>query len=246
MHTPQEPHARSPVFGPHPLAGEGFGRGGNAKASAPTALSAEPSPASGPEGETRAPGDRGAEFSRREVHGALMAGTAVAMLAGVPPVVFAAGDADLEKDAARALGTLYRQNPVAATIGKQARATLVFPKIVKAGLVFGGSYGEGVLMQGGRVTAHYNSVSASWGWQAGAQTYSYVLFLMTEAALRHMDEARGWELGVGPTVVVVNEGVARNLSTQTLQDDVYAFISDQQGLMAGVSLEGTKVTRLKR
>jgi lipid-binding SYLF domain-containing protein len=168
------------------------------------------------------------------------------MLGGAPSMAFASGDADVEKDAARALGTLYRQNPTAAAIGKQAKAILVFPKIVKAGLVLGGSYGEGVLMQGGRVTGHYNSVSASWGWQAGAQTYSYVLFLMTDAALRQMEQAKGWELGVGPTVVVVNEGVARNLSTQTLKDDVYAFFSDQQGLMAGISIEGTKVTRLKR
>ena len=182
--------------------------------------------------------------TRREVHETLLAGATVALLASPAGLALAASDADLEKDAARALGTLYRQNPTAAVIGKQARAILIFPKIVKAGLVFGGSYGEGVLMQAGRVTAHFNSVSASWGWQAGAQTYSYVLFLMTDGALKHMEQAKGWELGVGPTVVVVNEGVARNLSTQTLKDDVYAFFSDQQGLMAGVSIEGTKVTRL--
>ena len=207
-------------------------------ASPPSARTEEESPA----GVYRFPV---AGHTRREINGALIAGAATALLAGLPKVAFASGGQDLEKDAARALGTLYRQNPTADAIGRQAKAILVFPKIVKAGLVFGGSYGEGVLMQGGRVTGHYNSVSASWGWQAGAQTYSYILFLMTEAALRHMDEAKGWELGVGPTVVVVNEGVARNLSTQTLKDDVYAFFSDQQGLMAGVSLEGTKVTRLK-
>jgi len=244
-----------PLPNPSPARGEGLKStlsgcgswvGGNADVSALAPLSPDPSPARGEGSEAHSQGYPVAGPTRRGVHGALLAGTAAALLGGAPPIAFASGDADVEKDAARALGTLYRQNPTAAAIGKQAKAILVFPKIVKAGLVLGGSYGEGVLMQGGRVTAHYNSVSASWGWQAGAQTYSYVLFLKSEAALRHMDEAKGWELGVGPTVAVVNEGVARNLSTQTLKDDVYAFFSDQQGLMAGVSLEGTKVTRLKR
>jgi lipid-binding SYLF domain-containing protein len=183
---------------------------------------------------------------RQVVHGGLLAGAAVALAAAPTGPALAAANEDLEKDAARALGTLYRRNPTAEAIGKKARGILVFPKIVKAGLVFGGSYGEGVLMQGGRVTGHFNSVSASWGWQAGAQTYSYVLFLMTDAALRYLDETKGWEIGVGPTVVVVHEGVARNLSTQTLKDDAYAFISDQQGLMVSLSIEGTKITRLKR
>jgi len=153
---------------------------------------------------------------------------------------------ELRQEAQTALAALHRRNPTALAISRQARATLVFPKIVKAGLVFGGSYGEGVLFKNGAVAGAYNSVSASWGWQAGAQTYTYVLYLMNDAALKYLEESKGWEFGVGPTVVVVNEGVARNLSTSTLREDAYAFVTDQQGLMAGVSLEGTKVTRVKR
>lgn len=153
---------------------------------------------------------------------------------------------ELRQEAQTALAALHRRNPTALAISRQARATLVFPKIVKAGLVVGGSYGEGVLFKNGAVAGTYNSVSASWGWQAGAQTYAYVLYLMNDAALKYLEESKGWEFGVGPTVVVVNEGVARNLSTSTLRDDAYAFVTDQQGLMAGISLEGTKVTRVKR
>jgi lipid-binding SYLF domain-containing protein len=153
---------------------------------------------------------------------------------------------ELRQEAQAALTALHRRNPTAQAISRQAKATLVFPKIVKAGLVFGGSYGEGVLFKGGAAAGYYNSVSASWGWQAGAQTYAYVLYLMSEAALQALEETKGWEFGVGPTVVVVNEGVARNLSTTTLREDAYAFVTDQQGLMAGVSLEGTKVTRVRR
>src|SRR4249920_1403791 len=83
---------------------------------------------------------------------------------------------DLHKDASQALQTLYKTNPVAQQIAAKARAVLVFPHIVKAGLVFGGSYGEGVLKEGPKVINYYNSFSGSWGLQAGAQSYGYVVF----------------------------------------------------------------------
>ena len=159
---------------------------------------------------------------------------------------YAATAEDLNKDANQALQTLYRTNPVAEKISKSARAVLVFPKIIKAGFVFGGSYGEGVLKQGAKVVDYYNSVSGSWGLQAGAQSYGYVVFLMNDKAESYINKSEGWEIGVGPTVVVVNEGVAKNLSTSTLKDDAYAFIFDQSGLMAGVMIEGTKISKIKR
>ncbi len=154
--------------------------------------------------------------------------------------------ADLNNDSYRALQKLYRANPVAASIARQSRAVLVFPNIVKAGFVFGGAYGEGELRVGGRVAGYYNSLSASWGLQIGGQIYGYAVFLMTHKALDYLNRSDGWEIGVGPTVVVVNEGVAKNLSTTTLKDDAYAFIFDQKGLMAGLTLEGTKVSRIRR
>ena len=141
---------------------------------------------------------------------------------------------------------MYKNNPAAESLSKRAKAVLVFPNIVKAGLVFGGSYGEGVLTKNSQFVGYYNSVSASWGWQAGAESYAYVVFLMSDKAVKYLDETKGWEIGVGPTVVVVNEGVARNLSSSTLKDDAYAFIFDQQGLMASLSIEGTKISRIKR
>ncbi|MBU6995724.1 MAG: hypothetical protein JZL64_12130 [Ferrovum myxofaciens] len=112
--------------------------------------------------------------------------------------------------------------------------------------MFGGSYGEGVLNEGSKITDYYNSVSASFGWQAGAESYGYVVFLMNNKAVQYLKKSEGWEIGVGPTVVVMDEGIAKNLSSTTLKDDAYAFIFDQQGLMASLSLEGTKITRIKR
>ena len=158
----------------------------------------------------------------------------------------AATAADLDRNSAEALQTLYKGNPVAADISKHAKAILVFPNIVKAGLVFGGSYGEGELLNGAKVSDYYNSVSGSWGLQAGAESYGYVVFLMNDKARSYLQKSRGWEIGVGPTVVLVNEGVAKNLSSTTLQDDAYAFIFNQQGLMASLSIEGTKISHIKR
>ena len=162
------------------------------------------------------------------------------------PALAASTAAELDRDARQALQTLYKSNPVALDISKKAKAILVFPNIVKAGFVFGGAYGEGALLKGKTIAGYYNSVSASWGLQAGAQSFGYAVFLMSDKALEYLDKSEGWELGVGPTVVAVNEGVARNISTSTLKDDAYAFIFDQQGLMASLSIEGTKVTRIKR
>jgi lipid-binding SYLF domain-containing protein len=153
---------------------------------------------------------------------------------------------DLNADSRQALQSLYKTNPFSETISHKAKAILVFPKIIKAGLVFGGSYGEGVLLRGKKVENYYNSVTGSWGLQAGAQSYGYVVFLMTDKAVNYVSKTKGWEIGVGPTVVVVDEGAAKNLSSSTLKDDAYAFIFDQQGLMAGVSIEGTKISLIKR
>ncbi len=153
---------------------------------------------------------------------------------------------DLDKDCIQALQTLYKSEPVAEVLSRSAKAILVFPNIVKAGFVFGGSYGEGELIKNSTVADYYNSLSGSWGLQIGAQSYGYVVFLMTDEAVAYLEKSDGWELGVGPTVVVVDEGIAKNLSTSTLKDDAYAFIFSQQGLMAGISIEGTKISRIKR
>jgi len=158
---------------------------------------------------------------------------------------YAATTEDLNKDSTQALQMLTKSNPLAADVAKKAKAVLIFPNIVKAGLVFGGAYGEGELKKDNMVDGYYNSITASWGLQAGAQSYGYVVFLMNDKAVKYIHQTHGWELGVGPTVVIVNEGVAKNLSSTTLKDDAYAFIFDQQGLMAGVNIEGTKISRIK-
>jgi lipid-binding SYLF domain-containing protein len=172
--------------------------------------------------------------------------TASLLTVGMTAPAYAASEADLDKDSDQALQTLYRLHPFARRLSHDAKAILIFPNIVKAGLIFGGAYGEGQLQKDGKNLGYYNSITASWGLQAGAQSYGYAVFLMSDKAVRYVRKTQGWEIGVGPTVVLVDEGKAKNLSSSTLKDDAYAFIFSQQGLMAGVNLEGTKISRIKR
>ena len=183
---------------------------------------------------------------RRNTQYLLIAAISAFSMASISSLAVAATAEDLKTDSAQALQTLYKSNAAAESISKRAKAVLIFPNVVKAGIVFGGSYGEGVLNKGSKFAGYYNSVSGSWGWQAGAESYSYVVFLMSDKAVKYLDKSKGWEIGVGPTVVVADEGVAKNLSSSTLKDDAYAFIFDQKGFMASFSIEGTKISRIQR
>jgi lipid-binding SYLF domain-containing protein len=178
----------------------------------------------------------------KTMRAAAVAALAAFTLLSVPAV---AEDA-FEADAKAALQKLYDSEPAAKLIGEKAKAVLVFPNIVKAGFVVGAQYGEGVLLMNGKLIAHYNSVAASYGLQAGVQSFGYAMFLMTDKAMQYLDKSDGWELGVGPSIVIVDKGKAKSLTTTTLKDDVYAFIFDQKGLMAGLGLQGSKITKLEK
>jgi lipid-binding SYLF domain-containing protein len=162
------------------------------------------------------------------------------------PAVRAESRAELERDAAKALKSLYANNRTAKMLGQKARAVLVFPSIVKAGFMFGGQLGEGVLMRSGRPAGYYNSVAASYGLQAGVQVFGYALFFMNDAALNYLATSSGWEIGTGPSIVVVDTGVGKTLTSTTLTQDVYAFIFNQKGLMGGIGIQGSKITKISK
>ena len=166
-------------------------------------------------------------------------------LAFIAGQAFAADTAAIERDAKAALAKLYETTPKAKMLGEKAKAILVFPSILKAGLIIGGQGGNGALLVDGKAVAYYNIAAASYGLQAGAQTFGYAMFLMTDSARSYMDKSDGWEVGVGPTIVVVDEGAAKSLTTTTAKDDVYAFIFSQKGLMGGLGIQGSKITKLK-
>jgi lipid-binding SYLF domain-containing protein len=170
----------------------------------------------------------------------------IVLCAALVPV--AAGAADrgaLERDARAALQQLTSTVPAAKALSKPAKAVLVFPKITKAGLGVGAQYGDGVLFRQGKVAGYYNTSGASYGLQAGAQQYGYAMFLMNEKAISALGANEGFEVGAGPSLVVVDQGMAKTVSTTTISNDIYAFIFSQKGLMGGAGIQGSKITRLK-
>ena len=162
----------------------------------------------------------------------------------VPNTASSPAAAEIDREVDAALNKLYASSPSAKALGAKAKAVLVFPSIVKGGLVVATQYGKGALRQGGKPAGYFESVAGSYGFQAGIQKFGYALFLMNDAALASLDRSGGWELGVGPSITVVDAGKAKSISTTTLRDDVYAVFFDQKGLMAGAGVQGSKITRI--
>lgn len=163
-----------------------------------------------------------------------------------PNSAAAASAAEIDRDVKSALERLYAKSASARAMGEKAKGILVFPSIIKGGFLVGGQYGEGALLKGGATSGYYQTIQVSYGLQAGAQKYGYVLFFMTDSAMNWLDKSDGWEIGVGPSIVVVDVGAATSQTTTTLQSDIYAFFFDQKGLMGGLGLQGTKITKIEK
>ena len=160
------------------------------------------------------------------------------------PAAFAADAVKIDTKTDQALDSLLSKNTKAAAFFEEAVAVLVFPSITKGGFIIAGQHGNGALIQGGVSTAYYKSVAISYGIQAGMQQFGYALFFMNQRALGYLNRSGGWEVGVGPSIVVVQVGVARAMTTTTLKSDIYASFFNQAGLMAGTGIQGTKITRI--
>ena len=152
----------------------------------------------------------------------------------------------LAADSRAALKQLYAQNPAARKLGASAKGILVFPSITKGGLMVGGMGGNGVLIRkDGTIRDFYQTAGASYGLQAGIQKFGYALFLMDDSAFSNIDRANGWEVGSSPSLVIVDEGMSTSLTTTTLNKSTYAFFFNQRGLMGGLGLQGSKITRIQ-
>jgi lipid-binding SYLF domain-containing protein len=163
-------------------------------------------------------------------------------------IAMSASKADIDRNSRRVLNRLLKEKPIAQALSEKAKGILVFPSIYKGGLIVGGQYGEGALIKNGKTVAYYSSVAASYGLQIGGQKFGYALFFMNEKALDYLNKSNGWEIGVGPSLVVVDNETAvafgKSTTTSTLTQDIYAFIFSQKGLMAGLGLQGSKITRI--
>jgi lipid-binding SYLF domain-containing protein len=167
-----------------------------------------------------------------------------AQLALHPAPAWAASQQELTAEGNAALQTLYAESNKATELSKRAKAVLVFPNVRKAGAIVGAQGGQGVLLVNGQPAGFYRISAASVGYQLGAQSFSYALFLVTDGAVAHLKKSNGWALGTGPSLVVVDEGLARSMNTTTLRKDIYAMSFGQKGLMAGAGLEGSKISRI--
>ena len=170
----------------------------------------------------------------------------VALCLMLPLAATAASRSELDASSKRVLDKLLADVPAAKALYARATGVLVFPTITKAGFVVGGQYGEGVLWKGGKPVAYYNTAGASYGLQAGAQQYGYAMFFMNQKSLDALNAKQGFEVGVGPSVVVVDQGMAKNMTTTTVSEDVYAFVFAQKGLMAGIGIQGNKITKIDK
>jgi len=151
----------------------------------------------------------------------------------------------IDRDAKASLEKLYAKSGKARDLRTRAKAILTFPSMIKVGFLGAGIVGNGALMNlNGRTIGYYHSATLSWGYQAGVQWYGYTLFLMTDRAVASLETAAGWELGMGPSLAIVDKGFTKVLSTTTLDKDIYAFAYNQKGLEAGSSIKGTKITRI--
>ncbi|MFM0073875.1 lipid-binding SYLF domain-containing protein [Paraburkholderia sediminicola] len=153
-------------------------------------------------------------------------------------------DPELEAKARAALQTLVDDAPRTQQLQQMAKAVLVFPDILKAGFIVGAQGGKGVMFgPDGKVLGYYTARAVSYGLQAGGQTFSEAMFLMTDSAVSYLNSSDGWSVGMGPSVVVVDAGMGKSMTTTTLKSDVYAFIFGQQGLMAGLGVQGQKISK---
>ena len=181
------------------------------------------------------------KFTRPSIALAVAAAVTTLSPLAVSPAL-ARSAAQITAEGRQTLQRLEATDPGSRVFARNARAVLVFPSIFKAGLVFGGESGNGVLLVHGRARGFYNLSGGSWGLQVGAQKFSYVLFFMNDSSVRYLRESNGFAVGTGPSIVVVNKGAGAAGDTTTLAKDVYAYPFNQKGLMADLTLQGTKIS----
>ncbi|WP_272481997.1 YSC84-related protein [Pandoraea thiooxydans] len=143
------------------------------------------------------------------------------------------------------LNRLYSTMPSSRELVGKARGVLVFPSVLAAGFIIGGEYGEGALRVGNRTVGYYNTVTGSYGLQIGAQSKAIIFLFMTQDALQKFRDSQGWTVGADASVAVIKAGANGDIDVNTATEPVDVIVMTNQGLMANLSIEGTKITKLK-
>ena len=171
---------------------------------------------------------------------------AFVLLAAFCPPAAKAGPAEIDAAAYMTLERFFYRVPKSRDLAKKAAGVLVFPSVVKAGFGFCGEYGEGALLIHGQKAGYYNLVSGSFGLQLGVQSRSVIVMFMEQEGLDAFRRRNGWKVGVAGSVTMVSVGAQGAIDTDNMHSPIVGFISDHSGLMAGVSLEGAKISRIYR
>ena len=159
---------------------------------------------------------------------------------------YAASAVELNAKASASLKELYAKTESARSLSKKSAGMLIFPAVYKAGFGIGGEYGEGVLRIKGRTVDYYSTAGASIGFQLGAQKKSIVILFMTQAALSDFRNSQGWEAGVDGSVAIAEFGAGKEFDTKTVKSPIVGFVFSNKGLMYNLSLEGSKITKIKK
>ncbi len=159
---------------------------------------------------------------------------------------YAASRAEIDAEVRQALKDFQRHTSAGHELSQKAAGMLVFPSVVKAGIGVGGEYGEGALLIGGKPVAYYNIAAASIGLQLGAQARSEIILFMTENALSKFRASEGWKAGVDGSIALVTVGTGGSIDTETAKKPIIGFIFSNKGLMANLTFEGSKITKIDR
>jgi lipid-binding SYLF domain-containing protein len=143
-----------------------------------------------------------------------------------------------------ALSTLFQQVPDSRDLVGRAAGVLVFPNVMEAGFVFGASRGQGALRVGGKTASYHATTSGSFGLQAGAQSTAVFVLFMTQDALQRFQNSNGWTVGADASVTLITAGANAQVTTTTAQQPVIGYVLSNRGLMAGITLDGARVTKL--
>lgn len=163
-----------------------------------------------------------------------------------PHRAFAASATEIDAKVDATLSHFYKEVAAAGKLAKKAKGILVFPSVIKAGFGIGGEYGEGALRIGAKTVDYYSTAAASIGFQLGAQSKSVILMFMTGAALKDFRNSDGWEIGVDGSVALIKIGAGGSVDTTNIKDPVIGFVFGQKGLMYNLTLEGSKMSKIKK
>lgn len=160
--------------------------------------------------------------------------------------LMAASKQEIDIEVGGALERFHKEVEGSEQFLKKAKGVLIFPEVVKAGIGIGGEYGEGALRINGTTVDYYNTASASIGLQFGAQMKTVILVFLDAAALDKFRNSDGWEVGVDGSVALVEFGAGKDINSVSINDPVVGFVISNKGLMYNLTLEGSKISRLKK